>query len=500
MSEPLLFELGSQDRPSPRLPAPGVSVKPIDELVPAGLRRQSSLPIASLSEPEVARHFGRLGRLNFNLHQGLYPLGSCTMKYNPAVNEALARLEDFADLHPYHPPARAQGALRLMWELERALLVLTAMDRMSLQPAAGAHGEWTGLRMIQAYHRSRGESRDEVLVPDSAHGTNPASATLSRLKTVTIKSGPDGLVQLEDLKSKLSPRVAAVMLTNPNTVGLFEKDILEIARLSHEQGVQVYYDGANLNALVGVARPGDMGFDVVHLNLHKTFSTPHGGGGPGAGPVGVKSHLVPFLPVPTVERTDEGFRFEYERPQSIGKVRAFYGNFGMLLRAYAYIRTYGNTIDEVARNAVLNASYLRHHLRRSFEDAFSGPSLHEFVLTARKAKAQGVSAKDIAKRLIDLGVHPPTVYFPLIVPEALMIEPTETESKATLDAFIKAMEQIVEEIARDPEIVKTAPHDAPVGRLDEVRAARQLDLRWRPKATETAPVAASAPAPKTAPH
>jgi glycine dehydrogenase subunit 2 len=491
VSEPLLFELGRPDRPSPRLPAPGVKTRPIDELVPAGLRRQSPLPIASLSEPEVARHFGRLGRLNFNLHQGLYPLGSCTMKYNPAVNEALARLDDFADLHPYHPPARAQGALRLMWELERALLALTAMDRMSLQPAAGAHGEWTGLRMIQAYHLSRGETRDEVLVPDSAHGTNPASATLSRLKTVTVKSGPDGLVDLEDFKSKISNRAAAVMLTNPNTVGLFEKDIMEIARISHEHGVQLYYDGANLNALVGVARPGDMGFDVVHLNLHKTFSTPHGGGGPGAGPVGVKNHLVPFLPIPTVERTDEGFRFEYERPQSIGKVRSFYGNFGMLLRAYAYIRTYGNTINEVAENAVLNASYLRHHLRRSFDDAFRGPSLHEFVLTAKKAKAQGVSAKDIAKRLIDLGFHPPTVYFPLIVPEALMIEPTETESKATLDEFVAAVEKIVDEIAKDPQLVKTAPHNAPVGRLDEVRAARQLDLRWRPPVEKRAPVVAS---------
>jgi glycine dehydrogenase subunit 2 len=491
LTEPLLFELGSPSRPSPRLPAPGVKAGPIDELVPAELRRRSPLAIPSVSEPDLARHFGRLGRLNFNLHQGLYPLGSCTMKYNPAVNEALARLDDFADLHPYHPPARAQGALRLMWELERALLVLTAMDRLSLQPAAGAHGEWTGLRIIQAYHRSRGESRDEVLVPDSAHGTNPASATLSHLKTIAIKSGADGLVNLDDFKNKLSKNVAAVMLTNPNTLGLFEKDILEITRLAHEQGVQMYYDGANLNALVGIARPGDMGFDVVHLNLHKTFSTPHGGGGPGAGPVGVKSHLVPFLPVPTVERSDEGFRFDYDRPQTIGKVRTFYGNFGMLVRAYAYIRTYGNTINEVAENAVLNSSYLRHHLRKWFDDAFSGPSMHEFVLTAKKAKAQGVTAKDIAKRLIDLGFHPPTIYFPLIVPEALMIEPTETESRATLDAFIAAMGQIVEEIATDPEVVKTAPNDAPVGRLDEVRAARQLDLRWRPKAVESAPVAAS---------
>jgi glycine dehydrogenase subunit 2 len=487
----LLFELADQQRPSPRLPEPGVKVRPIDTLVPKSFQRRSALPIPSVSEPDVARHFGRLGRLNFNLHQGIYPLGSCTMKYNPAVNEALARLDDFADLHPYHPPARAQGALRLMWELERALLALTGMDRMSLQPAAGAHGEWTGLRLIQAYHRSRGESRDEVLVPDSAHGTNPASATLSHLKTIAIKSGADGLVHLDDLKAKLSPKVAAVMLTNPNTLGLFEKDILEITRLAHEQGAQMYYDGANLNALVGVARPGDMGFDVVHLNLHKTFSTPHGGGGPGAGPVGVKSHLVEFLPIPTVERTDEGFHFDYDRPRSIGKVRTFYGNFGMLVRAYAYIRTYGNSIHEVAENAVLNSSYLRHHLRRWFEDAFAGPSMHEFVLTARKAKAQGVTAKDIAKRLIDLGAHPPTIYFPLIVPEALMIEPTETESKASLDGFIAAVGQIVEEIAHDPEVVKTAPHQAPVGRLDEVRAARQLDLRWRPKTAETASLAAS---------
>ena len=491
MSEPLLFDLADPDRPAPRLPAPGVKVEPIDTLVPSSLRRRSSLPIPSVSEPELARHFGRLGRMNFNLHQGLYPLGSCTMKYNPAVNEALARLDDFADLHPYHPQARAQGALRLMWELERALLTLTGMDRMTLQPAAGSHGEWTGLRLIQAYHRSRGETRDEILVPDSAHGTNPASATMSRLKTVVIKSGTDGQVHIEDLKSKLSPKVSAVMLTNPNTLGLFEKDILEITRLAHECGAQMYYDGANLNALVGIARPGDMGFDVVHLNLHKTFSTPHGGGGPGAGPVGVKAHLVPFLPVPTVERTDEGFRLEYDRPQTIGKVRAFYGNFGMLLRAYAYIRTYGNTIHEVAENAVLNASYLRTHLRQWFADAFTGPSMHEFVLTAKGAKEQGVSAKDVAKRLIDLGFHPPTVYFPLIVPEALMIEPTETESKATLDAFIAAMGQIAEEIRANPEVVKTAPHDAPVGRLDEVRAARQLDLRWRPKTLEAAPVTAS---------
>ena len=492
MSEQLLFDMRHADGSGPRLPKPGVKTRPLGEIIPKALQRQKPPPIPSLSEPEVARHFGRLGRMNHNLHQGLYPLGSCTMKFNPTVNEALARLEDFADLHPYQPVPWAQGALRLMWELERALIILTGMERMSLQPAAGAHGEWTGLRMIQAYHRSRGEKRDQVLVPDSAHGTNPASVSLSGLHTVTVKSGPDGLVDLEDLKSKLSPRVAALMMTNPNTVGLFEREIEEVARLSHREGVQLYYDGANLNALVGVARPGDMGFDVVHLNLHKTFSTPHGGGGPGAGPVGVKAHLVPFLPIPTVERRGDEYVLEYDRPSSIGKVRAFYGNFGMLVRAYAYIRAYGNTINQVAQNAVLNASYLRHHLRRHFDDAFPGPSMHEFVVSARRSKDRGVRALDIAKRLIDLGFYPPTIYFPLIVPEALMIEPTETESRATLDAFIKAFDQIAEEIVQHPDVVRTAPHEAPVGRLDEVRAARQPDLRWRPApAPAPVPVATS---------
>src|SRR6202011_3033561 len=419
VTEPLLFELGRADRPSPRLPAAGVKTRPIDELVPPALRRQSPLPIASLSEPEVARHFGRLGRLNFNLHQGLYPLGSCTMKYNPAVNEALARLDDFADLHPYHPPGRAQGGLRLMWELERALLALTAMELSRLQPSAGAHGEWTGLRMIQAYHRSRGKSRDEVLVPDSAHGTNPASATLSHLKTVTVKSGPDGLLDLEDFKSKISTRGAAVMLTNPNTAGLFEKDIMEIAQLSHEQGVQLYYDGANLNALVGVARPGDMGFDVVHLNLHKTFSTPHGGGGPGAGPVGVASRLVDYLPAPTVERDGDRFFLDDNRPRSIGKVRSFYGNFGMLVRAYAYIRAYGSSLPQVARDAVLNARYLQSRVADLFPMAVQSPCMHEFVCTTKGGRVEGLRAVDVAKRMLDYGVYAPTVYFPTTVPEAL---------------------------------------------------------------------------------
>ncbi len=494
MSEPLLFE-ASLEGGAPRVPGAGVPGPPMEEIVPAALRRKEALPIPARSEPEVARHFGRLARLNHSLHLGLYPLGSCTMKYNPTVNERVARFPGFADLHPYFPVARTQGALRLMHELESLLNEVTGMARTSLQPAAGAHGEWTGLRMIQAYHRSRGEPhRDQVLIPDSAHGTNPATASLSGMKTVTIKSGADGTVDLADFKSKLSPQVAAIMMTNPNTLGIFEKDILEITRAAHDQGVLLYYDGANLNALVGLARPGDMGFDVVHLNLHKTFSTPHGGGGPGAGPVGVQARLAPFLPVPTVERRGDRFVLDFDRPRSIGKVRAFYGNFGMLVRAYAYIRAYGSDLKQVAYDAVLNSNYLRHYLQTLFDISFPTPSMHEFVLSARRARDHGVKALDIAKRLIDMGVYPPTIYFPLIVPEALMIEPTETESKATLDAFIDSMRQIAREIEEEPDTVRNAPLRAPVGRLDEVKAARQPNLRWRPPVAQP-PAAARAAAP-----
>jgi glycine dehydrogenase subunit 2 len=489
VSEPLLFEITRADQRGPRVPAAGVSSPAIEDFLPKEFRRAAPPPIPSLSEPEVARHFGRLARLNHSIHQGIYPLGSCTMKYNPTVNERVARFEGFAGLHPYHPEARSQGALQLMFELEQLLNEITGMARTSLQPAAGAHGEWTGLRMIQAYHRSRGDTeRDLVLIPDSAHGTNPATASLSGMTTVTVKSGPDGAVDLADFKSKLSRRVAAVMMTTPNTLGVFEKDIVEITRAAHAEGVLLYYDGANLNALVGVARPGDMGFDVVHLNLHKTFSTPHGGGGPGAGPVGVKELLVPFLPVPTVEKRKDTYTLDYDRPQTIGKVRAFYGNFGMLVRAYAYIRAYGSDLRQVAEDAVLNSNYLRHHLEKLFDISFPTPSMHEFVLSARRAKEQhGVKALDIAKRLIDMGVYPPTIYFPMIVPEALMIEPTETESKATLDAFIESMRQIHREIEEEPDTVRNAPLKAPVGRLDEVKAARQPNLRWRPPDIKGAP-------------
>jgi len=496
MNEPLLFEAGNPARKAPRVPAAGVPAPALEELIPAELRRAQPVEIPSLSEPEVARHFGRLARLNHSIHLGIYPLGSCTMKYNPTVNERVARLEGFAGLHPYHPEERAQGALRLMHELEQLLNELTGMARTSLQPAAGAHGEWTGLRMIQAYHGSRGDAeRDLVLIPDSAHGTNPATASLCGMTTVTVKSSPAGTVDLADFKRKLSRRVAAVMMTNPNTLGIFETDILEITRAAHDAGALPYYDGANLNALVAVARPGDMGFDVVHLNLHKTFSTPHGGGGPGAGPVGVKDFLARFLPTPTVEHRDGKYVLDYDRPASIGKVRAFYGNFGMLVRAYAYIRAHGRELPEVAQDAVLNSNYLRHHLEPLLDIAFPTPSMHEFVLSARRAREKGVKALDIAKRLIDMGVYPPTIYFPLIVPEALMIEPTETESKASLDAFIESMRQIAREIDSEPDTVRRAPLRAPVGRLDEVKAARHPNLRWRPP--QPAPREAEAAAPRS---
>ncbi|HVC23532.1 MAG TPA: aminomethyl-transferring glycine dehydrogenase subunit GcvPB [Candidatus Dormibacteraeota bacterium] len=484
-AEPLLFELTRQEGPVPLLPAAGVDGPVIGEGLPEKWRRRRRAQIPAVNEPDLARHFGRLGRRNHNLQQGAYPLGSCTMKYNPAVNEQAAALDGFADIHPLQPVDSIQGALELMWELEQMLCHITGMEAVSLQPAAGAHGEWTGLRMIQAYHlRHEDHARTEVIIPDSAHGTNPASAAQCGLTVVTVRSAADGTVDLEDFAAKLSPRVAAVMLTNPNTLGIFEKNIEEMARLAHAAGAMLYYDGANLNALVGVARPGDMGFDVVHLNLHKTFSTPHGGGGPGAGPVGVSKQLEDFLPVPRISRTQGRFDWDYERPHSIGKVRSFYGNFGMLVRAYAYIRAYGDGIAQVARDAVLGARYLRQQVKHWLPVAIEGDSFHEFVASPKRAQApySNLKALDIAKRMIDYGVYPPTVYFPMTVPEAMMFEPTETESKRSLDELAAVIGAIMEEGGRDPEVLRTAPHQAPVGRVDEVTAARHPVLRWRPDA------------------
>ncbi len=497
--EALVFELSDDYTGGPRVTAVGVDAPPLDQLIPAAQLRRRPAQVPTVAEPVLARHFGRLARRNHHLHHGTYPLGSCTMKYNPVVDEQLAGLPGFADLHPYQDEDDVQGALELMWRLEQMLASITGMARMSLQPAAGAHGEWTGLRMIQACHADRGDTRrTRVLIPDSAHGTNPASAAACGLEVVTVKSNADGTVDLEDFAAHLDDRVAAVMMTNPNTLGVFEKDILEIARLAHEAGALLYYDGANLNALVGMARPGDMGFDVVHLNLHKTFSTPHGGGGPGAGPVGVAEWLVPFLPTPTVERDGERYRLDDERPKSIGKVRSFYGNFGMLVRAFAYIAAYGDGIAGVARDAVLNARYLQARLRDLFPSAVASPSMHEFVCTTKGGRVDGLRAMDVAKRLLDYGIYAPTVYFPTTVPEALMFEPTETESRQSLDLLADVCAAIVAEAEHDLAFVQSAPHNTPVERVDEVGAARRPVLRWSDSLRQTAAPPASEPPTSTA--
>jgi glycine dehydrogenase subunit 2 len=479
--EPLVYELGGGAGEGPREVGFGVPERPLAELLRGVGLRTAPAAIPAIPEPVLARHMGRLARRNHNLHHGIYPLGSCTMKYNPVVDEELAGLDGFADIHPYQDADDVQGALQLMWELEKLLCQITGMARISLQPAAGAHGEWTGLRMIQAYHAARGDTgRTRVLIPDSAHGTNPASAALAGLEVVTLRSNPDGTVDVADVARHLDGTVAAIMMTNPNTLGVFEKDILEIARIAHDAGSLMYYDGANLNALVGLARPGDMGFDVVHLNLHKTFSTPHGGGGPGSGPVGVAEALTAFLPVPTVERDGSRYFLDHDRPHSVGKVRSYYGNFGMLVRAYAYIRAYGASIPEVAENAVLNARYLQSRLRGIFPMAVPSDSMHEFVATTRGCRVPGLRALDVAKRLLDYGVYAPTAYFPTTVPEALMFEPTETESKRSLDLLADVCAAIVAEAERDLDHVRSAPHETPVSRVDEVEAARRPVLRWRP--------------------
>ena len=495
MTEPLSYEKSRPGLPAPRLPQAGVAGPAPEAVLPAGSLRPDPPDLPRLSEPELMRHYSRLAAMNYSISENFYPLGSCTMKYNPVANEQAARLPGFAWLHPYQPQDSAQGALELMWRLERALCEIVGVDRVCLQPAAGAHGEWTALRMIQAYHRSRGENRTQVLVPDSAHGTNPASAALTGFQVVQVRSGADGRISLSDLESKLNPDVAALMLTNPNTLGLFEREILEVAQRVHASGAKLYYDGANLNALMGICRPGDMGFDAVHLNLHKTFTTPHGGGGPGAGPVGVKADLVPFLPRPTVEKDDGGgYRLDFERPQSIGRVRSFYGNFGMLVRAYAYIVAMGGDgLTQASQDAVLAANYVRSSLDGVLELPHYGYCQHEFVASARNLAQYGVRAIDVAKGLLERGFYAPTIYFPLIVPEAVMIEPTETESTATLDAFVAALKEIAEQAKQDPEALHAHPTKLPVGRLDEVAAARRPVLRWQSPGVGSEPAGEAAP-------
>jgi glycine dehydrogenase subunit 2 len=479
----LIFELSTPERFAHSLPASDVPVSDPALLLPPEFLRTAPAELPEVSEVDVIRHYSRLSQMNYGVDTHFYPLGSCTMKYNPKINEDMARLPGFWRLHPLTPEAAAQGALQLMWELARDLAEISGMDHVSLQPAAGAQGELAGVLMIRAYHLARGERRHQVLVPDSAHGTNPASTALAGYEVVQLKSDEAGEVDLGDLERHLSDDVAAFMITQPNTLGMFESRIHQITDLCHARGVQVYMDGANFNAILGITRPGDLGFDVCHFNLHKTFTTPHGGGGPGAGPVGIKAHLAPFLPTPVVTRDERSdtVRLDWRRPQSIGKLQAFWGNFGMLVRAYTYIRTMGpDGLRAVSDNAILNANYVLSRLEGEYDRSAPGYCMHECVVSARRQKRQGVTAMDIAKRLLDLGFYAPSTYFPLIVEEALMIEPTETESRETLDAFCDAMLQIAREAREDPKVIHDAPVTTPVRRLDQTLAARQPRLRWTP--------------------
>ncbi len=483
--EPPLFELSSPGKYGANLPELDV---PVADL-PTDLLRQDDLAdFPELSEPEVIRHFTRISQRNFCIDTGMYPLGSCTMKYNPKIHEEAARLPGFAGAHPLQDESLSQGALRLMYELQRDLAEISGFDAVSLQPAAGAQGEFTGILVFRAYHLDRGDTRrTEVLVPDAAHGTNPATAAMAGFKVVEIKSDARGNVDLADLQQKLSPRTAGLMLTNPNTLGLFEEQIVEVARLVHAAGGLMYGDGANFNAILGIVKPRDVGFDFMHYNLHKTFTTPHGGGGPGSGAIGCTAELAPFLPGPCVRLAtatgDPSPVYELFTPaQSIGRVKTFHGNFGMLVRAWTYIRTMGATgLRKVAETAVLNANYLRVQLDDLYPPAVDRICMHEVVLKGQLAEAKGVRTLDIAKRLIDYGFHPPTIYFPLIVPEALMIEPTETETKRNLDTFVQALRAIAREAVEQPDLLHAAPTTAPVRRLDEVRAARQPVLCYDPE-------------------
>jgi glycine dehydrogenase subunit 2 len=480
--EKLIYDKSQKNRSAATLPKPGVPEKKLTDMLPARFIRKDPPALPEISELDLLRHFTRLSALNHSIEKGFYPLGSCTMKYNPKINDAMAALEGFRELHPYQPDDQVQGALELIWELQQAISAIVGLPVVTLQPAAGAHGELTGMLLIKAFFEAKGDKqRRKVIVPDSAHGTNPATAALIGYEVVEIKSNDRGMVDLEALKAVLGPDVAAIMLTNPNTLGLFEEDIQEIQRLIHGVGALLYYDGANLNAIMGLVRPGDMGFDVCHLNLHKTFSTPHGGGGPGGCAVVCRQDLEPFLPKPVIRKEGQKFYWDWNRPQSIGKIKGFYGNFGILVRAYAYLLAHGKEgLCQVSRDAILSANYLKHRLKRHFQAPHEQNCMHEFVLSGSLQKERGVSTTNIAKRLLDFGVHAPTVYFPLLVPEAMMIEPTETESKETLDQFAEIMIAIDEETKTQPDVVRSAPHNTPVGRLDEALAARKPNLRWEP--------------------
>ncbi len=480
-NQSLIFEISRKGRKAYSLPECDVPAVSAQELTGSEFLRKEAPELPEVSELDTVRHFTQLSQRNYGVDSGFYPLGSCTMKYNPKVNETVARFEGFAKIHPYQPEGTVQGAMEVMFELGDMLSEITGMDQFTLQPAAGAHGELTGLMIIKAYHRNRGDKkRNTIVVPDSAHGTNPASAAVAGFDVVEVKSNDKGLVDLEALKAAMNDEVAGFMLTNPNTLGLFDENILRISKIVHEAGGLMYYDGANTNAIMGITRPGDMGFDVVHLNLHKTFSTPHGGGGPGSGPVGVKKHLAEFLPVPVIAKEGDKYLFEYDRPLSIGKVKSFYGHFGVCVRAYAYIRSLGpDGLRAVSENAVLNANYIASKLKDKYYLPANTECMHECVFSGDWQKEKnGITTLDIAKRLLDFGYHPPTIYFPLIVSEAMMVEPTECETKETLDEFIAAMRQIADEAENNPEIVKSAPHTTIISRLDEAAAARKPVLRY----------------------
>lgn len=478
-STALLFELSKPGRRATRWPKADVPAVPLDELLPASARAKSPPPLPELAEPEIIRHFTNLSTQNMSVDTHYYPLGSCTMKYNPKRNERVAGLNGLANLHPYQSDDSLQGLLRLLHGLQEYLAEISGLHAVSLQPAAGAQGELAALFVAAAYFRERGEQRSRVLIPDSAHGTNPASAALAGFDTVTVKSTPSGYVDLDDLQSKLDERTAVFMITNPNTLGMFDGQIRDIATRVHDAGGLIYLDGANMNAILGVARPGDFGADMMHFNPHKTFSGPHGGGGPGAGPIAVRKMLEPFLPVPVVVREGDRYRLEENRPHTIGRVRSFFGNTGVLVRAYAYIRTHGpDGLRRVSDYAVLNANYLLSQVKDFLPVPQGDRCMHEFVATASELKSRrDISAMDIAKRLLDYGFHAPTVYFPLTVREAMMIEPTETESKETLDAFAEVLRKICEE---SPDVLHDAPHTTPIARPDEVQAARNTILKWTP--------------------
>ncbi|MBI5972576.1 aminomethyl-transferring glycine dehydrogenase subunit GcvPB [Staphylococcus caledonicus] len=479
-SSPLIFERSRADRYAYSLPQSDIKSDSVESILDDKFIRKDKAEFPEVAELDLVRHYTELSNKNFGVDSGFYPLGSCTMKYNPKINEKVARIPGFAESHPLQEEEQVQGSLEIIYSLQEELKEITGMDEVTLQPAAGAHGEWTALMIFKSYHIKNGEShRDEVIVPDSAHGTNPASASFAGFKAVTVKSNERGEVDIEDLKRVVNENTAAIMLTNPNTLGIFEKNIMEIREIVHEAGGLLYYDGANLNAIMDKVRPGDMGFDAVHLNLHKTFTGPHGGGGPGSGPVGVKKELASYLPKPMVIKDGDKFKYDNDIENSIGRVKPFYGNFGIYLRAYTYIRTMGaEGLREVSEAAVLNANYIKASLKDHFEIPYEQYCKHEFVLSGSKQKENGVRTLDMAKRLLDFGVHPPTIYFPLNVEEGMMIEPTETESKETLDYFIKSMIQIAEEAKENLDTVLEAPHTTIIDRLDETTAARKPVLKF----------------------